>query len=416
MFRIYLILLLISTTPSLVLAVEKGEAEYNSGVKSFKLKKYSTALSYFKKAASKGMTKNTLVFNIGVTYYKLGDYKKAENNFKRLLVDTNFRQISFYNLGLIAEKLKRQKNAISRYSKAVSINTDSKITQLANLQLDKLLNRKSVKNNKNKARVRLSFGNDDNITTTASNSPSNKSDNYLELYASIKAPVKNNVNLNAAFYSLDYSTFSANNYMFYSAGFDYSIKTLDWKIIPAINIIQSTLNNSSYQSVLDLKVSANKKLSQSSRVFLRYRHSNISSQNVLYDYLQGTRHQIRAEYMNRTELGKLRLRYQLELNDRQNTLLTNYSPTRHEFRARLKQTLKNNWGMSEEINYRLSNYDAASGITRNDSRLRLQFSALKKVKKNIHTGVRYTYTSNNSNIVSEEYTKNNIQVFADWKF
>ena len=204
--------------------------------------------------------------------------------------------------------------------------------------------------------------------------------------------------------------------MFYSAGFDYSIKTIDWKIIPAINIIQSTLNSSSYQSVLDLKVSANKKLSQSSRIALRYRYSNISSQNVLYDYLQGSRHQMRAEYKNKTELGKLRLRYQLELNNRENTLSTNYSPTRHEFRARLKQTLKNNWGMSEEINYRLSNYDAASGITREDSRLRLQFSARKKVKKNIHTGVRYTYTRNNSNIVSEEYTKNNIQVFADWKF
>ena len=416
MFRIYLILLLITTTPSLVLAVEKGEAEFNEGVKSFKLKKYSTALSYFQKAASLGMTKNTLVFNIGVSYYKLGNYKKAENNFKRLLADKNFRQIAFYNLGLTAEKFKRQKNAISRYSKAVSINTDSKITQLANSQLDRLLKRKSVKRKNNKTFIRLAFGNDDNITNTASSSPSNQSDNYLELYASFKAPVENNVNLKAALYSLNYSTLSVNNYMFYSAGLDYSTKTKDWKITPEINILQSTLNNSSYQSVLDLKVSANQKMSQSSRIFLRYRYSNISSQNVLYDYLQGTRHQMRAEYKDKTELGKLRLRYQLELNDRKNTLSKNYSPTRHEFRARLKQALKNNWGMSEEIDYRVSNYGAASGITRNDSRLRLQLTARKKIKKNMHGGVRYTYTSNKSNVTAEEYTKNKIQLFADWKF
>ena len=293
------------------------------------------------------------------------------------------------------------------------------IVLLLSTTLSQVLAEEKVETESNKevkSFIRLGFGNDDNITGTASSSPSNQSDNYLELYASIKSPMENNVNFNVAFYSLNHSSFPVNNYMFYSAGLDYRTKINDWEITPEVNIIQSTLNSFSFQSVLDLNVSADQKLTQSSRISLSYRYSYISSQNVLYDYLQGISHQIRAEYKDKTALGKIRLRYQLELNNRENSLSTNHSPTRHEFRVRLTQSLKNNWGISEEIDYRLSHYGEVSSIFRNDARFRLKLSARKKIDKNTDAGIRYTYTSNNSNETTEEYWKNKIQINVDWRF
>jgi hypothetical protein len=206
------------------------------------------------------------------------------------------------------------------------------------------------------------------------------------------------------------------NFLVYSGGFDYTTKTKNWKIIPELSLTQSTYNNSSYQNILNLQVAGEHKLNNSSRISLAYRYSNIKSLNSLYDYLQGTRHQVRADYKNNTSFGKLRIRYQLELNDRLNTTTANYSPTRHEVRVKLNQAANRNWNISEEVGIRSSKYGTVSGSTRNDTRTRIMLSASKNIKRNLDSGIRYTYTNNNSNLNSENYSKNNIQIFAGWNF
>ena len=204
--------------------------------------------------------------------------------------------------------------------------------------------------------------------------------------------------------------------MYYKAGLDYSTEIKSWKIIPEFYLSQSTYSNSNYQNIFNLVLSGEHHLNNEDHVLLRYRYSDIKSQNSIYDYLQGYRHQFRADYINKIALGQLRLRYQLELNNRKNTPTANYSPVRNELRVRLINPLDNNWKFSTEIGFRNSRYGDAPGITRNDTRLRLLLGASKKFKQNMYAGIRYLHTDNKSNVANETYNKNNIQLFASLNF
>lgn len=395
-------------------ADEQGEAAFNTGVKYFKQKKYNSALKYFKQASAKGMKKSTLLFNLGITQYKLKQYQQATTSFKRLSKDRKFQQIAFYNLGLISQARKQKKPAIFWYKKSIKSNSNPKITQLAEIKLDRLLNRKKASTNSSS--ISVAAGYDSNITNSASNSPSNRSDNYTEIFAYTTIPLNNKMNFKGSLYSLNFSKNSSENFMLLNAGIDYMYQLTNWKLIPEIGLYNSTLNSTAFQQTLDLKIRANRKLKNNATLLLKYRYSNISSQNTTYNYLQGSRHQLRADYKTKIKAAKLRLRYQLEVNDRQNLTTANYSPTRHTFRARLQHSLKNKWKLTEEVEYRNSLYGAAAGVTRNDNRLRLLFVASKNFSRQWRGGVRYSYTSNKSNVTSENYNRNKFLIFANLDF
>jgi len=416
MFRLILLTFLVfSLSIPLSYASEAGVADFNSGVQSFKQKKYQSALKYFIQASKAGMKKSSLNYNIGVSYYKLKKYKKSEVYFKLLANDKSFRQIAYYNLGLIAEKRNQKNTAIKRYTEATKYSENKKITLLANKQLDRLLNRSNYRS-QTEASISFALGSDDNITNATINSPSNKSDSYQEIYANFTTPLNRNTNFKGSLLWLNYNTVSTENFMFYTAALDYTVNTKSWKIIPEISLLQSTLNSSAYQNIFNFKTTGKHNLDNNTALWLSYRYSNIQSQNTAYNYLQGSRHQLRVDYKKRINKARLRFRYQLESNQRQNSATANYSPTRHTFRIRYQHKLANNWKLYEEAGYRISQYGAAAGLTRNDQRLRLRLAASKKLSKEWQGGIRYSYTKNSSNLASVAYNRNNIQIFSNWDF
>jgi len=394
-----------------------SETEFNAGVKYFKQQQFKVALDHFLLAQKSGMKKSSLYFNIAVSYYKLNDLRNSSIYFKHLTRDKKFRQIAFHNLGLIEEKRKNNKKSISWYKKSVSDNKDTKITRLSNIELDKLLKRKKKNvTNKTQTYIRLAFGNDDNVTRIGSNSPTNKSDTYNEIFAFIKTALSSNVSIKGTLYRKEYNILSTEDFGFYSASLDYLIKTKNWKILPEINMTKSTLNDKDYQNVIDFRLTGKRKLKNKSSLNFRYRYSDIESQNIFYNYLEGQRHQLRLDYKSKTNLGSLRLRYQFEANDRKNKLTKNYSPTRHTLRARLKHKLGANWDLSEELAYRTSTYGSVASFIREDSRLRFRIDSGVNISKAWTLGVKYTYTDNDSNIASEVYSRNDVQLYSTWYF
>lgn len=397
-------------------AAEKGEIDFEKGISHFKNKNYKSALYYFNKASNAGMTTSILHFNLGVTHYKLQQYKAAEKKFRLITKDKKLQQIAFYNLGLVAEKQHKKNDAINWYNKTVSVKSNN-ITQLADARLDKLLNRKKTPKSKIIASINLALGYNDNIATAASGTPSNKSDNYLETFAYAHIPLAKQTKMKANFYQLKYSNISSEDFRFLSLAVEHDFLTKYWKISPELVYLKSKLNNTAYQNVIDFKINGKYTFKDKSRLGLRYRFSDINSETIRYSYLDGQRHQFRVDYKKKLKLGRLRLRYQLETNDRKNSIFRNYSPTRHTFRTRLKHKLKNNWSLSEEIGLRSSQYKSSvTGFIRNDTRLRIGFVGTKKINNNWYSGIRYSYTNNNSNIASESYIQNNVQIFADWNF
>jgi len=399
-----------------VYAADPGVDEYNKGVAYFKDKKYYKALIFFKQASKAGMNKSSLYFNLGVTSYKLKNYKRSEYYFKNILKDTHFRQIALHNLGLVAEKRNKKNIAVRWYRQSVENNTSRRITYLSNKKLEYLTSKKKKSRNNINASIRVALGYNDNVTNEALNSPSNKKENYKEVFGYLKLPVSNRINFVGMLYKLNYDRLSTEDFILYSEGVDYTIRSRNWKFISKFTLTQSLLNNISFQNIVGFKVTGQRNLQNNARLKLYYQHSNIQSKNVLYNYLQGDRHQLISEYKKKTVLGYLRLRYKIEVNQLQNTLTANYSPTRHSLRTRLKQNLKNNWTLSEEVAYRVSKYETVSNLTRIDSRLRLQFMITRALQHNWSIGIRYNYTKNNSNVSNETYSRNNINTFLSWNF
>lgn len=346
-------------------------------------------------------------------HYKLGNLTQSRRYFNRLRHDKKLSQLADYNLGLIAEQQDNRQLAI-RYYRLSLKGSDRDIRQLARYRISKLKVPADLQTWYGVAS--LSLGHDDNVTLIPTGSPTLTSDNYLEAFVYADYLVNQELSFNIFYDRLDYSTVDIADFSLLSAGADYQLQYGKWELTPGMRYSQSTLNNTSYQNIIDLRFSAARKLSDTKELALRYRYNDIKSQNSLYDYLEGTRQQLRADYdltMNDTDL---RLRYQLEINDRRNLPTANYSPTRHTLQLGLKHDLNKEWQLEGRVEYRNSRYDEAAGIRREDDRYRLRVAARYLYRRDWDVRLRYTYTDNQSNIPGEAYTRNDIQAMLNYSF
>jgi len=389
-----------------------GDREFKQGISAFKAGKYDQAITSFNQAHEKGKTSSALTYNLGVCYYKTKQYDKAAQNFSQLLGDQQFRQLAQYNLGLVNLAQQHQQAAINWFSQAADKHGNRKITELANRMLEKYAPHKIKR--RFSGLLSVGYGHDSNVTLASTGSPTQQADNYLQLFGFISIPA-GPVTVNASLYQQDYRSVNSADFMQLSAGVLYPIETHAWTFTPAIYLAKETLNSNDFQTVTDVRFTADKLLAAQSKLLLRYRYSDISADSAAYNYLQGSRQQFRVQHNSLTSFGLLRLRYELEINDRQNLSTANYSPTRHTLLARLKQRL-DNWQVREQVSWRKSHYGAAAGITRDDDRIQLSLGADSKLGKDWRVGAKYEYTDNNSNLASETYTRNDIRGYLNYLF
>ena len=410
-FRVFLIslgLLLASST-----LAAPGDREFKQGIDAFKAGQYDKAVVLFEKAQRKGKKSSALLYNLGVSYYKTSRYAKSEQAFTQLLSDKQFQQLAQYNLGLVNLAQQRKQIALDWFTKAADKHGDPKITALANHMLDKYAPQKSPQ--RISGLVSLGYGYNSNVTLVATGSPSQQSDHYTELFGFITMPV-GPVKLNASLFSQDFSTVNSSDFMQLSAGVAYPFHTSGWMLAPALYLAKDELNSNDFLTITDIRFEANKSLISYGELQLRYRYSDIHADNAAYSYLEGGRQQFRVQDTNLTAVGQLRLRYELELNDRQNLPTANYSPTRNTLLARLKQKVGNNWQAKEEVSWRDSQYPEAAGVSRHDTRYQLDLSVDRRLGKDWRAGLSYNYTDNKSNVASETYNQNDVQAYVNWLF
>ncbi len=389
-----------------------GDLEFRQGISAFKAGQFDKAISSFKLARQKGKKSSALTYNLGVCYYKTRQYEKAQLEFSQLLSDQQFRQLAQYNLGLVSQEQGHKQTAIDWFNQAADKHGDRKITALANRMLEKYAPRKNKRGIS--GLLSAGYGHDSNVTLASTGSPTQQADNYIQLFGFITIPA-GPVIINASLYQQDYRSINSADFLQLSAGVLYPIDTHGWTVTPSAYLAKDTLNGNDFLTVTDVRLSADKLLAAHSTLQLRYRYSDISADSTIYNYLQGHRQQLRAQYTNLTDFGQLRLRYELELNDRQNMSTANYSPTRHTLLARLKQRL-DNWQFKEQVSWRKSHYGEAAGITRDDNRLQLALAADTKLGEDWRAGAQYEYTDNNSNLSSETYTRNDVRAYLNYLF
>lgn len=390
-----------------------GDREFKTGVEAFKAGHYAQAIAAFEQAQRQGKHTSALYYNLGVSYYKNGQYHKSTQAFEHLLSDRQFRQLAQYNLGLVALAQGQKRTAVDWFRQASDRHGDRKITALANRMLRKYA--PSQTKSQVTGLLSLGYGHDSNVTLASTGSPTQQSDNYTELFGFISMPA-GPLLVNASLFRQDFAKVNAADFMQLSAGVLYPIKLRHWQLTPALYLAKDELNGAAFLSVTDLRFSASKALAAHSRLLLRYRYSDIGADNAAYNYLKGSRQQFRVQRTSLTGWGQLRLRYQLELNDRQNLATANYSPTRHTLLARLKQRLGHDWHAKEQLSWRKSHYGAVAGVTRDDTRYQLKLSADTRFAGDWRGGVSYAYTDNRSNLANERYTRNDVQAYLNWLF
>lgn len=406
---VLLTLAIVFATPTLA---APGDLEFKQGITAFRAGQYDQAITSFNMARQKGYNSSALTYNLGVCYYKTGQYDKAQQSFSQLLGDQQFRQLAQYNLGLVSLAQQHRQTAIDWFSQAADKHGDRKITALANNMLEKYAPQKT--NRQLSGLVSLGYGHDSNVTLASTGSPTQQADNYSQLFGFISIPA-GPVTFNASLFRQDYQSVNSADFMQLRAGVLYPIETGGWTITPALYLAKEELNSSNFMTVTEARIGIDKALAAHRILQVRYRYSDFSADSAVYNYLQGSRQQLRVQQTNLTSFGELRLRYELELNNRQNLSTANYSPTRHTLLVRLKQR-PGNWQISEQVSWRNSHYADAAGVTRDDTRLQLNLGADTRLGSDWRAGAQYEYTDNNSNLASETYTRNDIRAFLKYLF
>ncbi len=492
MFRKLILILALPLVFSSAVMAESGEHYLKEGVVAFKEGRYQDAVAYFKRARDNGIATSNVSYNLGSSYYKMNEYRQARTAFIEAAKNTKFQKFSWYNLGLIERKLGNNDEAVKWFRKALTAKGNPKIDALANQMIqvlspseattnssprdskdsreittpankpssslktsgdkfaalntslgyeeyvaDLALDRTHIKRPKRKKSrkirggVQVALGNDDNVIDANNNTGSGLSSTYLESFGYVDIPLGENFTLSGDIYNQRFPDVSSQDFRLFKLGIHYTHKVGSLRIAPAIIYGQSQFGSLDFQDIMDYRVTVTKRLGKGKKFLFRFRYSDIEDAQGSFTQYEGDRQQYRFEYKTRIALGKLRFRYQIETNDRANTVNRDYSPTRNDFRIRLKQKIFAGLTLSTEVQYRISSYDPISntaailaerGRERDDDRIRLKLDLSKKVAKDWRLGLRWIYTDNESTGVStasdssDSYNKSDIQIYAAWSF
>jgi len=396
------------------LAMASADQDFKRGLELFRSADYAAAVTKFIAAEKQGLTSVSLYYNLGSSYYKLGEYDKAKKYFNRVKKFPAMRDLAEYNLGLIAEKTGNTVAARQHFSSARSITRDQKLRLMADRKLT------GMASTSKPWLVYLSgnLGYDDNITAAPSGLVQNISDNFYDVFVSADRVVagtrRQGWSVDASYFSINY--FDNSNYDDgqLSVGIKKQQRLADWRVRAHLSFNKRDYGNDAFQSIVKLDLQGINNLSRDERLYLRYIYEDISSDNALYDYLQGWRQRARIEYRNYQRKHISKIYYELELNDRQDIdvagFVASYSPTRHSIRGQYTYILDTRWSVTGDLSYRMSDYPTTISQDRQDDRWRMLADVDYRIDKTTKLRGRLEYINNASTLNVYDYDKSVISV------
>jgi len=405
---------------------------FNQGITAFESKDYSHAIELFETARKLGFKKPSLDYNLGVSYYKIGRYQDAESAFQRLTSDPTMQDLAFYNLGLLAAKQNQDADAKVWFMRAHDSTQNPKLKALSSIALSRFETTKKTAPAKNQGwngLLSATIAHDSNVTLEDVGSLV-RDDNYYELLATGGVYIYGNnrdglrVGLQAD--ALDYSTENAFDYKQLGADLSYYKKLDQWYTRTALKLNDSWLGSTGYLRIGGLELRGDKILAKRKLLRLRYRYDNIASKDTLYDYLEGNRHQFRIESRMPLDSSRLKLSYEIEVNDRNDFTSTttpefrSYSPMRNSVRAELAFGNLGNWSPELKFRYRVSDYpdDYISALgtatSRSDKQLRTGINIKYQLEKNLNFELGYEYTNNSSSLSVYDYNRSVLSLNVNW--
>ncbi len=393
------------------LVAAKATSDFNQGARLFKANKYSAALGKFKRAEVQGMRSSALYYNLASSYYKTSQYSKAKIYYNKVRQYKKLRYLAEYNLGLIALKQNKKKQARKLFVSVYKKSRDKKLVKMSGKRILKL--RPDIK--RWRAYASIGYGSDDNVNFSPSGISANKSDTFIEfngvvdyLFAGNR---RNGWMAEMSYYKVDYGKVNKSDEDEIGFGLKKFYKINDqWKSDYTFNYYKLTYGGNDYQTILKLGAVAQKKLSKTEQLLLKYRYEDISSDNVTYNYLAGTRQKARLEYRQYNISNIRKLYYELEVNNRENLASSNYSPTRHTLRAKYTHIFSPKWRATGDFSYRVSRYPAQGTQNRADTRVKGSAYLDYRFNKQTKLRTKIAYTTNNSNTNVFDYDRSVVSI------
>ncbi|MCG6937509.1 MAG: hypothetical protein LJE83_04970 [Gammaproteobacteria bacterium] len=379
---------------------DKGKEYFNQG-------DYANAVSLFKKVEEQGITSAALYYNLASSYYKLGDYEKSGDYFNKLRSYKEIQDLAEYNLGLIAFIQGDEAAAEKWFNSVVQNSKDKKLVFFAEKKLKDITSQKKPEwvTERWSAYASAFLGYDDNVNFAPLGISTEIADSFSEIYVSadylFSGDRYDGWLGEVSFYDINYQTEDIFDEREYAAAIKkYLQLNSNWQTIFTLDASKIEYNGEDYQTITLLSAESQNRLSGKQRLSLRYSYEAINSDNPLFDYLQGWRQKLRAEYSRYLRLDNARLYYELELNDRNDLSLStgdySYSPTRQLFRGKYTSVFSNEWGLTGDLSYQVSDYPVTSSEDRQDDRIRAAVYADYRFSKDFRLRAKVVYTDNRS--------------------
>jgi predicted negative regulator of RcsB-dependent stress response len=384
-----------------------GAGNFEKGIQAFRRGDYAQAVSRFEAARSAGMHSAQLLYNLGVSYYKLGQYDEARRYFLLLTDDPSMGSLARYNLAIVATRQGRRDDAIKLLQQVTAQSKDLKLKYLARAKLAELRADTGVW----RGFISVRGGYNDNVNVAPNGTPAGP-DGFVSIFAHLE--------------SLTHGTWSDGLYIagnFFTrkylalSGYDQDVlqgelrRETRWGTVPAwygAFASTSSFGGAPYQNIFGAQAAATWPWGAHARLKVRYRFADIHSLNPTYDYLQGWYQQLRLQRDSGTGKYNLRLRYELELNDRLDQSGASFSPTTNRVSIQYRRNVGNRWSARGNLAYGISDYPSVGTQNRHDHRADLALSISRLFQEDMKIRLRYLFVDNQSTDAAYTYRSNQV--------
>ena len=425
---VFLLLLLLASNISNVFADEANDY-FEQGVAAARRDDFQGAVRAFETAKRAGLNSSALYYNLGAIYYRMKVYAWSEDYFSRLTNDKNYSALAYYNLGLIAASKDNIELAIQRFQTCFYTTSDPKLKELSELAIKRLrhpeqplriTHRKKQFSPPWNGVMLLSIARDDNVgldndETKNVTGISEKRDNYYEALLTTHGFVSGNrqggFSLAGFAVGQKYSTESiskAYDYSQYHIALNRETMVGNWQLTFGLGYDRAWFGRTDFQRLYGVFLKGKRFLDNKKYIRMRFTSYKITD-NVLYQYLDGYKHQMKFDFTVPREDWKFRIGYSVELNNRRDfesaTTYSSYSPLRNTLDADFTFDIGKSWQSRFEIQYRNSIYrhddvldiSANNSYSRMDNRYQLNAGLIYNFSPNWQVNLDYGFTRNDSN-------------------
>ncbi|MDH5501955.1 MAG: tetratricopeptide repeat protein [Gammaproteobacteria bacterium] len=346
------VLVLVTSTDA---AAADPATAWESGSAAFAAGQYDEALRHFEVARDGGLGGPAVHYNIAVSQFSMGNYGAARETFQLIARQfPSMRGLAQYNVGLTERRLGNPDAAQRQFIAAYRNSIDEKVRVLAMSQLTEL--ERDTRSDWY-GLLGVEVGHDDNVALrdslglpagVSAESPT------ANLFAMLSGPLSGGVELDGSLYAVTYSDADEFDQMELRVGAMYTIDRGDWRHRAGIYGVAGTAGGSSFNREANLDLRSTRYLGDNAAFELRLRYDEITSAQLLFDGIEGSRSRLDMRYRWNGIGHSLAVRLGLEKNDRRDA---NASPFRQRVQADYGYQLNNRWGLESALSFRTSEYD-----------------------------------------------------------